>query len=267
MCLIIFDWAADNDKPLKLLSNRDEFHARPSQSAHIWADEPHIYGGRDLEKKGTWLAVSSTGRMACVTNYRENDNTPKPRSRGEIPRQFLSSRLSAQDFAYSLREKYEEFPGFNALLFDGNQLSYSSNRSPNDPVSLAPGTYGISNHLLDTPWPKLTRAKNAFKAAVDLSSRRDSNDSLFEVMFDQTRANKAELPKTGISEEVEMMLSAVFIRSPAYGTRTTTWVELCKEKGFTVEERNHTPEQVNASRSCSTIELTKASPSTDAPAV
>lgn len=258
MCLIIFDWAPQTDKPLRLLSNRDEFHARPSQAAHSWPDEPHIYGGRDLEKKGTWLGVSSRGRMACVTNYREKDPSEMPRSRGDIVRNFLNSSNSAQTFANDLHGVQTQFPGFNALFYDGEQMIYSSNRSDDNFIVLPAGIYGVSNHLLDTPWPKLVRAKRAFKAALHNSQTRASHDDMFRIMLDQNKAKREELPRTGVPEDVELLLSSIFIRSPAYGTRTTTYLELTKEGVFNMEERNHAPLLEEASSTYAQINIKSA---------
>lgn len=258
MCLIIFDWAPQTDKPLRLLSNRDEFHARPSQSAHNWQDEPHIYGGRDLEKQGTWLGISSRGRMACVTNYREKNPREMPHSRGEIVRNFLNSSHTGLVFANNLNSVQAKFPGFNALLFDGEQMIYSSNRSPDNFITLPPGIYGVSNHLLDTPWPKLVRAKRAFKAELSKSQTSSNYDDMFRIMLDQNKAKREELPQTGVPEDVELLLSSIFIRSPTYGTRTTTYLELTKEGVFNMEERHHTPSTEEASGTHAQINIKSA---------
>lgn len=247
MCLIIFRWQPEQDNPLTLLSNRDEFYQRDSQAAHYWQDNPNIYGGRDLEKGGTWLAVSRQGRLACVTNYREPDPPAFSRSRGEIPVSFLQQDRSALAFAQALQEQHQDLPGFNALLCDGSSLVYTSNRHPAGPIELGPGIYGISNHLLDTPWPKVCRAKQMFKQFLKQypSPSEERCHHMLALMQDARTAQDDQLPDTGVGLEVERLLSAIFIQSPAYGTRTTTLIEMCKEQAIQFIEQN--VDQIKAS--------------------
>jgi uncharacterized protein with NRDE domain len=193
MCLIVCSWNPDASPSLIVAANRDEYFDRPSRTAQFWRDDQaHIYGGRDLQMGGTWLACSTQGRFATVTNYHEkhktnqDDGTPSSvrpsKSRGELPVLFLgsSSSCSAMDFATTiLQASHKEYGGYNAFLFDGTSLVYCSNRGQNERETVAtttgggdeeykflcqkltPGIYGVSNHLLDTPWPKLVRAKQA----------------------------------------------------------------------------------------------------------
>ncbi|TNC82235.1 MAG: hypothetical protein C9356_04250 [Oleiphilus sp.] len=241
MCLIIFRWQPHHTNPLTLLSNRDEFYARASQSAHFWEDSPGVYGGRDHEKGGTWLAVSRSGRLACVTNYREPIPRNQTRSRGEIPTDFLRQSLSAMAFAHSLQPHHEAFPGFNALLFDGVSLVYTSNRMKTKPVALRPGIYGISNHLLDTPWPKVSKAKSAVVRCLEQfpSPEPARTNQLLAIMQDETLAPDDQLPDTGVGPELERLLSAIFIRSPAYGTRTTSLIEVFEDSPLEFTEQNY----------------------------
>jgi uncharacterized protein with NRDE domain len=243
MCLIIFDWQPDSERMLTLASNRDEFYARPSQDAHFWPDYPQIFGGRDLKMKGTWLAVSSYGRLAAVTNYRSIDKNSYRLSRGEIPHHFLSSNLDAVEYSQSLAG--QNYAGFNALLFDGKQLVYCHNHetSKNNYQILTPGQYGLSNHLLDTEWPKVVKTKPALKKAAQLKGKTEVNEILLQVLSDQEQAKDDALPDTGIGLELEQLLSPPFITSPSYGTRTSTIIILEKDKvsssRFHIHERQH----------------------------
>lgn len=230
MCLIIFDWQPDSARMLTLASNRDEYYQRPTLNAHFWEDVPSIFGGRDLEMKGTWLALAKQGRLAAVTNYRAPDAKQYARSRGEIPLRFLDSSMSASQFAREIPK--EEFAGFNALLFDGQQLIYCQNRGKKEDYQvLKPGRYALSNHLLDTPWPKVRKTKPALEVASQESDREVSASILLEALGNNEHANKEELPKTGIAPEIEYMLSPPFIVSPNYGTRTTSVVIIEQEIG------------------------------------
>lgn len=239
MCLIVFRWQPDNLEPLTLLSNRDEFYHRPSTPAHFWSDSPNIYGGRDDEKGGTWLAVSQDRKLSAVTNYREPNPPSDVRSRGEIVSSFLTSNTSAQGFAETLLSQHLDYPGFNALFFDGKSLVYSSNRLPEGYRVLEQGIYGLSNHLLDSPWPKLQRAKNGFSQIV--SHENYERGELWSLMENPVQAAKEELPDTGVGAELEKMLSPIFIQSSQYGTRTTSLVKLNKLGEFHFYERNHVP--------------------------
>ena len=240
MCLIIFRWQPDHPNLLTLLSNRDEFYARDSLEAHYWNDRTDIYGGRDQEKHGTWLAVSRQGRLACVTNYREPNPPSQVRSRGEIPLAFLDQQRPADVFALELSQRHEEYPGFNALFFDGEQLVYSSNRSAEKPQTLDAGIYGVSNHLLNTPWPKVTRAKQSFtECLADFPNPNPlRSDKLLSIMQSKSLAEDHELPDTGVPYEFEKLLSAIFIESPSYGTRTTTLVEVTGRNHMEITEQN-----------------------------
>lgn len=230
MCLIIFDWNPGKNTFLTLASNRDEFYERKSLSAHYWKDHPHIFGGRDCEMNGTWLAVSTDGKLAAVTNFRAPDTKSYLSSRGEIPVDFLNSSLNGKAFVSELKNK--EYAGYNALLFDGKDLVYTSNRSDKQTaMKLAPGRYGLSNHLLNTPWPKVVKAKEEFSQAIQAENHEEKIEKLYSAMSNTTQAPDEKLPITGIPEAFERMVSPIFIKSPSYGTRTTTLIIASKFDG------------------------------------
>ena len=117
----------------------------PSQPAHFWRDIPHLFGGTDLEMGGTWLAYSTTGRLAAITNYHSKTDTgckfPKSR-RGERPIQFCERTLSAKNFAEGFRKVEKYYGGSNVFLFDANSLVCCSNRDLDQLVKdLSPGIY------------------------------------------------------------------------------------------------------------------------------
>jgi uncharacterized protein with NRDE domain len=246
MCLIIFDWQ-EHTKELTLLANRDEFFSRPASAIDYWSSHPEIFGGRDLSAGGTWLAVSKAGRLAAVTNYRE---VPAPNgniSRGEIPVAFLSSEHSAASYAQRLAQEHTAYSGFNALLFDGETLVYSSNKNQ-EPIILSSGVYGVSNQLLNTPWPKLLKAKQGYleireQAALSAQARENA---WLNLMCDRQQAREEDLPDTGIGTEGEKFLSSIFIRSQAYGTRATSLVSMRPDKIRFIERSFSTPEDSNA---------------------
>ncbi len=224
MCLILIAWQAHPDYPLVVAANRDEFYARPTADAGRWPDDPRIVGGRDLEAGGTWLAARDDGRFAAVTNVREPGVPKGSRSRGGLPGDFLRGDMSPEDYAQDINGAH--YSGFNLLVADRHQLWYRSNRD-GAARQLAPGIYGLSNHLLDTPWPKLTTAKNRFREAL-----RHLPDAgpFFSILADDEIVPDHALPTTGVPLEWERLLSAIFVKSETYGTRAST-VLMCHRDG------------------------------------
>ena len=167
MCLILVAWQAHDDYPLVVAANRDEFFARPAAPAAFWRDAPQVLAGRDLEAGGTWLGVSRERRFAALTNYREGGRQlPDARSRGALVAEFVRGRTHLAAYLAQVAATAADYNGFNLFVGDGERLAYYANRGDGRPRWLTPGIYGLSNHLLDTPWPKLASAKAAFAEAL-----------------------------------------------------------------------------------------------------
>lgn len=219
MCLILLAWQVHPEYPLVVAANRDEFYARPSAPAAFWKDKPDILAGRDLEAGGTWLGVSRGQRFAALTNYREGGKQrPDAPSRGHLVSDFLAGSADPEHYFAELTERGQDYNGFNLFFGDDQRLGYVTNRGSGSRW-LSPGIYGLSNHLLDTPWPKLSAAKTAFQAAL---SRLPEEQSFFELLADRERVDDASLPMTGVPIEWERILSSIFVLSPDYGTRAST---------------------------------------------
>ncbi len=238
MCVIYLAFSQHPDHPLILLANRDEFYDRPSQAARFWDDLPNIYGGRDLVGGGTWLGVTKGGRFAAVTNYRDPSAPIGIRSRGNLVADFLKSNERANHYLGQVKTVSNEYSGFNLIageLSSGrHELFYYSNRG-NDVQELGPGIYGLSNHLLDTPWPKVAKGKVQF--ANLLSNGHFSPEELFEILADESLADDKNLPSTGVPYETEKAISAVFIKTPGYGTRCSTILTFDNNFDWKFEER------------------------------
>ena len=236
MCLIVFEISEDPARGLLLAANRDEFYDRPTLAAAAWDDSPEIFAGRDLVGGGTWLGVSQSGRFAAVTNYRDPKAPKGSRSRGELVSGFLSSEVPIGDYLDGIAGAASEFSGFNLIVgqagTNGVEASYFSNRE-GVVRHLKPGVYGLSNHLLDTPWPKVRRAKELF------STKAADDEALFELLSDRRLASDDELPDTGIGLERERLLSPIFIETPIYGTRCSTVVRLKAASPPRLVERVH----------------------------
>lgn len=222
MCLILFAYQVHKNYPLIVAANRDEFFARPTAPAHFWDDAPHILAGRDLEKLGTWMGVTKTGRFAAVTNYRspEEMNVTGKRSRGELVKNALDFDGDIYSFMKDLEKTKDFYPGYNLLVGNYKQLYYFSNKD-GTVKELDPGIYGLSNHLLDTPWPKVTKGKNELKQILK-SDGTDLIKRLFKLLQKADPFPDEHLPNTGVPLEMERMLSPLFIKSKDYGTRSST---------------------------------------------
>ena len=221
MCLINFQL---NDHPkykLVLAANRDEFYLRPTESAHFWKDEPQLLAGRDGMQMGTWLGVTKTGRIAALTNFRD-PSAPEANkiSRGSIVRHFLSTDMDARLFLENLIP--EDYAGFNILAGDSSQMFYYNNLEAKA-AEVEPGIHGLSNHFLDTPWPKVV--KGSMHLERYLSDNENVHiDDLFDILQDAEESIDSDLPDTGIGFELERKLSPMFIKTPDYGTRSSTVV-------------------------------------------
>lgn len=235
MCLIFISVQDHPQYKLIVAANRDEFYQRKTAAAAYWPDHPQLLGGRDLEAKGTWMAMHKNGRLAMVTNYRDIRNLKSSApSRGALVTDFLLDSRSPEAYLREVEEKGHAYNGFNLVVGTAEELWYHSNYK-NGVEKLVPGLHGLSNHLLDTPWPKVERGKEKMKAL--LKSESLSTDQLFPVLSDDVIAADDALPDTGVGLERERMLSAMFIKSPGYGTRCSTIILVDRHDHVQFSER------------------------------
>ena len=238
MCLISFAYKCHPGYRLVLAANRDEFLDRPTASLGFHFPGETILAGRDLRSGGTWLGLAGDGRLAAITNYRDpsrvNGTAP---SRGEIILEYLRSGLQAEAFLKEFTVRSERFNGFNLLLADNEHLVHYSNISHTRTI-LNPGIYGLSNQLLDTPWPKVIRAKQLL---CDLLAQNGTIDRepFFHLLTDRTRPDDTQLPNTGIGLEWERLLSPIFIHSPTYGTRSSSLLTITDNGQADFHERSY----------------------------
>lgn len=238
MCLLVFAWKTHAEFPLVFAGNRDELHARPATAAGFWNDAAQIVGGRDLQGGGTWLGITVQGRFAVVTNYRDGMNPVSGRrSRGELTSEFLHSDIAPHDYALQVQARGRDYAGFSLLIGNRDALWYVSNRGA-DAQAVPPGIHGLSNHLLDTAWPKVTRSTGQLSLLLD--SGHLSSTAMFRLLADRTPAAAAELPDTGIGPERERLVSSPFVVDPRYGTRCSTLI-LLGEQRIRFTERRFTP--------------------------
>ncbi len=237
MCIVLLDWQPESDTPLRVAANRDEFHARPAEPARWRGD---IFCGIDLTAGGTWLGIHRNGRFAVVTNYREpvTDRQPGERSRGLLPSAFLESSASPEQFARELAGEQHHYGAFNLLLGTPESLWYLGNRgAPPQPVT--PGIHGLSNGLMDDPWPKVQRAKRHLQEVI---AQGGALEQLLDVVNDRHQPADDELPDTGVGLALERLVAPVFIQSPTYGTRASSAVILDRSNGPAMLEQGWQPD-------------------------
>lgn len=247
MCLLLLAVKKHPDYSLVLAANRDEYYDRPTAPAAFWNEAPHLLAGKDLRAGGTWLGITRQGRIAAITNYRDpasiKTNAP---SRGKLVSGFLLGQESPERFLEGLAQEKDQYNGFNLIIGQNDQLYCFSNRQ-DGAHKLSSGIYGLSNRLLDTPWPKLTRSKEAVAHLIS-KQKNPSQDDLFQMLLDRTVADDDQLPDTGVGIEWERILSPIFITSPTYGTRSSTIILIDRLHRVTFTEKtfNSDPEHATS---------------------
>ncbi|HUL56097.1 MAG TPA: NRDE family protein [Usitatibacter sp.] len=219
MCLIILAWKARADLPLAVAANRDEWRDRPTQAAHWWPDHPELLAGRDLEAGGTWMGITRGGRFAAVTNFRDpSERRATARSRGTLVSEFLLGGETPRDYLARLAPSAGEYNGFNLILGDGTTLCYYSSRE-DKAREIEPGVHGLSNNLLNEPWPKVVKGRAKMHEAL---RDEDPAPRLFELLSDRSFVDDTHLPRTGVGIDWERRLATALITGADYGTRSST---------------------------------------------
>jgi uncharacterized protein with NRDE domain len=237
VCLAVVALDSHHRYALVVAANRDEFHARPAAPAAWW--EAGFVAGRDLAAGGTWLGVSRGGRFAFLTNVREPHRVDRAApSRGTLVPDVLRDRGSIGQALERARVNGARHNGFNLVAGDPDAAAWTSNRA-DGVVPLAPGVHGLSNALLDAPWPKVLRTEAAVDAWLDTG--QDDPEPLFAALGDRAIAPDAELPSTGVPLEWERLLSAPFIVSASYGTRCSTVLTIDRAGHARFVERTFDP--------------------------
>ncbi|GAA3731795.1 NRDE family protein [Salinicoccus jeotgali] len=234
MCLILFQKNQHPEYKLVIGANRDEAYDRPTAPAHFWEEHPDILAGRDLSKCGTWLGITKSGRIAAVTNIRSNEEQGEKKSRGDLIRNFLVQDTSPKSYLKALERDKHAYAGFNLLVGNPDELFYLNNdESPI--VQVTDGVHGLSNHHLDTPWPKVVNGTKGLNSHLDATHQADP-EVIFELLANEDKAVE-NLPATGLPEELERSLSPAFIDIGNYGTRSSTVLLVDHDDKVTFIER------------------------------
>ncbi|MBW2600214.1 MAG: NRDE family protein, partial [Deltaproteobacteria bacterium] len=218
-------------------ANRDEFYERPTAQASFREEFPDMLAGRDLKDGGTWLGITKTGRIAAITNFRDihnlKDDAP---SRGNLVSGFLRGGENPGEYIQNMRRVSDRYNGFNLILGDRSGLFYVSNAGGVF-HEISSGVHGLSNHLLNTPWPKVEQGKKLLGSLIS-KTINPSPDEIFHILADTSRPDDEHLPDTGIGLEWERLLSPIFIQSEIYGTRSSTIIFVDREDNVTFIERS-----------------------------
>ncbi len=235
MCLIFLSIHNHPTYKLIVAANRDEFYERKTLPAHFWEDYPDIVGGRDVEASGTWLAMSKQGKISMVTNYRDPLNiNPTAPSRGQLVADYLLNGDKPNEYLTTVEKNGRRYNGFNLVVGSPDELFYYSNYK-NAIEKIPAGLHGLSNHLLNTPWPKVQRGMERMKTL--LASGDIDPVKIFDVLYDDRTAPDERLPDTGVGLDRERMLSSIFIKSPNYGTRCSTVILIDHRNAVLFSER------------------------------
>jgi uncharacterized protein with NRDE domain len=237
MCLIVFANNFLEDYKLIFAANRDEFYNRPSEQAEFWNEYPDLLAGKDLRAGGIWMGITKQGRFAAITNFRDlkNHRNDAP-SRGNLTLDFLVNDITPEEYYKKLKSTLTNYNGFNLILGSVDELFYFSNKTE-ELQRLKPGIYGISNAVLDTPWPKVEKSKIQLQRLIEY--KKIHPWEVLNILDDTSPAKDEELPDTGVGLELERMLSPIFIKSEKYGTRSSTIVTVDKQNNVRFVEKTY----------------------------
>ena len=246
MCLIVFSWQVISNQPLIAVANRDEYYSRPSAPVAWWIDFPQVYAPRDLHGGGTWMGIAKLDypghKFAAITNVRDGseliNNAP---SRGQLVADFLTGTVPVESYIGKIAETITHYNGFNLLVGEisekTQELCWISNRNLDTPRNgqlLTPGIYGLSNGALDSPWPKVSKTKAEL---ASLLCQHAPQEAYFEMLSNTLPPPDHRLPDTGVSLEMERLLSSTCIQSEYYGTRSSSLLKLNSQFDMHYEER------------------------------
>jgi uncharacterized protein with NRDE domain len=257
VCLILFSLGHHPRFPLIVAANRDENHARAAVPLAFWDEAPQVAAGRDRKAGGTWLGITRGGRWAALTNFRRAGSyNPEAPSRGHLVSDFLEGKLAPEDYIERIRPSAHAFNGFNLLVGDMTRVLYLSNREAM-PRLVPPGVHGLSNHLLDTPWPKVVSGKRTLAALPDAQAA-ELTSTLLQSLRDSVSPPDAALPDTGVGLASERVLSPPFILSERYGTRASTVILVDRHGTVSMVEHSFGPMGVPAGTAALTFALDAA---------
>ncbi len=259
MCLILFSYEMHPIYRLVIAANRDEYYDRSTEPASFWTEHPDLLAGKDNKAGGTWLGLTKKGQWAAITNFRDPANFKiNAVSRGMLVNRFLMEDRSPRQYVESLGKVLDSYNGFNLLMGNPSGIYYFSSFT-RTLRKLSPGLYGISNHLLNTPWPKVKRGKKALSELLKTGTRLNPED-VFSLLSDRIQPDDSQLPDTGIGIQCERLLSTIFITSNIYGTRSSMVVLIDRENQVDFRERTYNSHQNSMDERHFEFRITESNP-------
>lgn len=218
MCLIGLALRVHPDCPVILISNRDEYHSRPTAPLSQWASMPEAYGGQDLKAGGGWLMANRSGRWAALTNIRDLRLVrPFGPSRGELVQKCVDPKIPLEALKAEILSQKDRYSGFNLLVGDMDQVDYLSSYQ-SEWQSVPTGIHSLSNDELNSPWPKARQTQKNLAQLLHHSADALTHENLVAQLSSPDPHPKRLRPNTGIPAMMEKMLSASLILSAKYGT-------------------------------------------------
>ncbi|EDL77938.1 similar to Ser/Thr-rich protein T10 in DGCR region (predicted), isoform CRA_e [Rattus norvegicus] len=94
---------------------------------------------------GTWLGISTRGKLGALTNYLQPRQEPDARGRGELVSHFLTSDMDSLSYLKKVSTEGHLYNGFNLIAADlstakGDVVCYYGNRGEPEPIVLTPET-------------------------------------------------------------------------------------------------------------------------------
>lgn len=237
MCLLLLSIGTNPKYKLILAANRDEFYERPTALLHNWENQPELFAGKDLKENGTWLGITKKGKISAITNYRDmsNINNDAP-TRGKLVTDFLLNDINPEKYSDLLLEKAGIYNGYNLVYGNIDTFYYFSNITKKR-IKLSTGIYGLSNHLLDSPWPKVVKSKNIFTKILE--EPNPSKNKIFDLLRDNEIYPDESLPETGLGKELERMVSPIFTVTEKYGTRCSSVIFIDMDNNVEFTEKSY----------------------------
>lgn len=237
MCTIIALNGVRADGTLVLATNRDEFFARPTSGPVRLLEHPRTVAGRDLAGPGTWMGVTEDGLFVGVTNQRGFvGRDPVKRSRGEVVLQALAAGGAAAVLDYVRTLDARAYNDFNLLWGDASALYVAYGRAARREVEIErvpPGLHVLPNDRLDSPdFVKVERARALLAPHIE-APLPALMGALEEVLADRLLPRLEDIPvpppESRLDRALLRQLAALCVRTPGYGTRSSTVVALGPE--------------------------------------
>lgn len=242
MCVIIFALRQHAQYPFIVAANRDEYFNRPTIVADYWPDLPEVIAGRDKQAGGTWMGLSRIGRFAAITNhYEPGHHNPRLQSRGELVSSFLVTDESLDEYSRLLDQNRQNYNGYGLIFGSFSHLRYQTNRD-SEIVDITEGVHGLSNHFLNTAWPRVEEGKQKLWEITQSKDQFEA-DQLFDILLDSNSSgtDHSEEYISNYLQAIDPVRMPIFIRLKDYGTRSSSVVLVDLDGMVTFEERTFDP--------------------------